>query len=85
VIELTTKEFVLLAYLARNVGKVLGRAELTEHVWDENHDPSTNAVEVYINRLRKKVDAIGSRPLIHTRRGAGYFMGLASAPAAGED
>jgi DNA-binding response OmpR family regulator len=85
VIELTTKEFVLLAYLARNVGKVLGRAELTEHVWDENHDPSTNAVEVYINRLRKKVDAIGSRPLIHTRRGAGYFLGLASAPAAGED
>jgi two-component system copper resistance phosphate regulon response regulator CusR len=75
-VELTTKEFVLLAYLARNAGKVIGRAELTEHVWDENHAPSTNAVEVYINRLRKKIDASGSRPLIHTRRGAGYFLGL---------
>jgi two-component system copper resistance phosphate regulon response regulator CusR len=76
---------VLLAYLARNAGKVLGRAELTEHVWDENHDPCTNAVEVYINRLRKKVDTSGSRALIHTRRGAGYFMGLATAATAGEN
>jgi DNA-binding response OmpR family regulator len=78
-VELTTKEYVLLAYLARNAGKVVGRAELTEHVWDENHDPSTNAVEVYINRLRKKIDLAGRIPLIQTRRGAGYYLGLPSA------
>jgi two-component system copper resistance phosphate regulon response regulator CusR len=77
-VELTTKEFVLLAYLARNAGRVIGRAELTEHVWDENHDPASNAVEVYINRLRKKIDVTGSRPLIQTRRGAGYYLGVTS-------
>jgi two-component system copper resistance phosphate regulon response regulator CusR len=77
-IGLTTKEFTLLAYLARNAGKVIGRAELTEHVWDENHDPSTNAVEVYINRLRKKIDGQGSTPLIQTRRGAGYYLAILS-------
>jgi DNA-binding response OmpR family regulator len=84
VIDLTTKEFTLLAYLARNAGKVIGRAELTEHVWDENHDPSTNAVEVYINRLRKKIDAAGRVPLIQTRRGAGYFLAIPSAAHAAE-
>jgi DNA-binding response OmpR family regulator len=84
VVELTTKEFVLLAYLARHAGKVIGRAELTEHVWDENHDPSTNAVEVYINRLRKKIDPAGRTPLIHTRRGAGYHLGLPPAQPAGD-
>jgi two-component system copper resistance phosphate regulon response regulator CusR len=75
-VDLTTKEFTLLAYLARNAGKVIGRAELTEHVWDENHDPSSNAVEVYINRLRKKIDGQGARPLIQTRRGAGYYLAV---------
>jgi two-component system copper resistance phosphate regulon response regulator CusR len=84
-IELTTKEFTLLAYLARNAGKIVGRMELTEHVWDENHDPSSNAIEVYINRLRKKIDANGSVPLIHTRRGAGYYLDVIppSAPVEG--
>jgi two-component system copper resistance phosphate regulon response regulator CusR len=82
-VPLTTKEFVLLAYLARNTGRVIGRAELTEHVWDENHDPSTNAVEVYINRLRKKIDSAGRTPLIRTRRGAGYFL-AADAPRSEE-
>ncbi len=74
-VDLTTKEYTLLAYLARNAGKVIGRAELTEHVWDDNHDPGTNAVEVYINRLRRKIDGSGL-PLIHTRRGAGYHLSL---------
>ena len=72
-LNLTTKEFVLLEYLARNVGRVVSRADLVSHVWDENHDPLTNAVEVYINRLRKKVDS-GHIPLIHTRRGSGYML-----------
>ena len=80
-IDLTTKEFTLLAYLARNAGKVIGRAELTEHVWDENHDPSSNAVEVYINRLRKKIDGAGREPLIQTRRGAGYYLAVGTAPS----
>jgi two-component system copper resistance phosphate regulon response regulator CusR len=75
-VELTTKEFTLLAYLARNAGKVIDRTDLTEHVWDENHDPASNAIEVYINRLRKKIDANGSTPLIQTRRGAGYYLGV---------
>lgn len=78
-VVLTTKEFVLLSFLARNAGKVVGRAEITEHVWDENHDPATNAVEVYINRLRRKIDLPGLPPLIHTRRGAGYRLASADA------
>jgi two-component system copper resistance phosphate regulon response regulator CusR len=73
-IPLTTKEYVMLEYLARNAGRVIGRAELCEHVWDANHDPFSNAIEVYINRLRKKVDEAGGTPLIHTRRGAGYLL-----------
>ena len=73
-IPLTTKEYVMLEYLARNAGRVIGRAELCEHVWDANHDPFSNAIEVYINRLRKKVDEGEGTPLIHTRRGAGYLL-----------
>ncbi|MEP7381357.1 MAG: response regulator transcription factor [Gemmatimonadota bacterium] len=73
VLALTTKEYVLLEYLARNAGRVIGRAELVEHVWDENHDPFNNALEVFINRLRKKLDD-GGPLLIHTRRGAGYLL-----------
>jgi two-component system copper resistance phosphate regulon response regulator CusR len=73
-LRLTSKEFVMLEYLARHAGRVVGRAELCEHVWDENHDPFSNAIEVYINRLRKKVDEGAPRPLIHTRRGAGYMV-----------
>lgn len=74
-ILLTTKEYVLLAYLARNAGRVVGRAEITEHVWDENHDPFSNALEVYINRLRSKIDDGHAHRLIHTHRGAGYRLG----------
>ena len=69
------KEYALLEYLARNAGRVVGRAELCEHVWDENHDPFSNALEVYINRLRRKVDDGSPTPLIHTHRGAGYRLG----------
>ena len=73
IIPLTTKEYTLLEYLARNAGRVVGRADICAHVWDDNHDPFSNAIEVYIGRLRRKVD--GERaPLIHTRRGAGYML-----------
>jgi two-component system copper resistance phosphate regulon response regulator CusR len=73
-IVLTTKEFALLAFLARNEGHVVSRAEICAHVWDDNHDPYSNAIEVYVNRLRRKIDSISDTPLIHTRRGAGYML-----------
>jgi two-component system copper resistance phosphate regulon response regulator CusR len=73
-VPLTGKEYVMLEYLARHAGRVVGRAELCEHVWDENHDPFSNAIEVYINRLRKKVDEGFDEALIHTKRGSGYLL-----------
>jgi two-component system copper resistance phosphate regulon response regulator CusR len=77
-IVLTTKEYALLEYLARNTGRVVGRAEISEHVWDETFDPFSNLIEVYINRLRRKIDGDSPKPLLHTRRGAGYVLGSAS-------
>jgi DNA-binding response OmpR family regulator len=74
-IVLTAKEYALLEFMARNTGKVMGRAEIAEHVWDESFDPFSNLIEVYVNRLRKKIDLPGTEPLLHTRRGAGYFLG----------
>lgn len=74
-LTLTTKEYSLLEFLARNAGCVVGREAICAHVWDDNHDPCSNAIEVYINRLRHKVDAAGDSPLIHTRRGMGYVLG----------
>lgn len=73
-ISLTTKEYTLLEYLAREKGKVLGRAEIAEHVWDENFDVFSNLIEVYVNRLRSKMDEGYDVQLIHTRRGAGYIL-----------
>ena len=73
-IPLTTKEYALLEYLAREQSKVVGRAEIAEHVWDENFDAFSNLIEVYIKRLRSKIDEGFATPLIHTRRGAGYIM-----------
>jgi DNA-binding response OmpR family regulator len=74
-IPLTTKEYALLEYLARNAGRVVGREEISEHVWDETFDTFSNTIEVYVNRLRRKIDESAARPLIHTRRGAGYMLG----------
>jgi two-component system copper resistance phosphate regulon response regulator CusR len=73
-IRLTTKEYTLLEFLARNANRVVGREAICSHVWDDNHDPFSNAIEVHINRLRRKVDEAGRAPLIHTRRGAGYML-----------
>ena len=64
----------LLEFLAREQGRVVGRAEIAEHVWDESFDPFSNLIEVYINRLRRKIDEGCAVPLIHTRRGAGYVL-----------
>lgn len=81
-ISLTAKEYALLEFLARNAGRVVGRSEIAEHVWDESFDAFSNLIEVYVNRLRRKVDVEPAKPLIQTRRGAGYVLG--TAPAAAE-
>ena len=75
-IRLTTKEYALVEFLARHAGQVVGRAAIAEHVWDETFDPFSNLIEVYVNRLRRKIDADSHAPLLHTRRGAGYLFGL---------
>ena len=71
-IELTTREFALLESLMRSPGRVLTRVEICERVWDYNFDPGTNLVEVYIQRLRKKIDEGAPLKLIETIRGVGY-------------
>lgn len=73
-ILLTTKEYALLEFLAQNANRVVGRAEIAEHVWDQTFDAFSNSIEVYVNRLRRKIDRAGDVPLFHTRRGAGYVL-----------
>ena len=73
-IDLTAKEYALLEYLARRAGQLVSRAEIAEHVWDESFDPFSNTIEVYVNRLRKKIDEQHTLKLIHTRRGEGYIL-----------
>jgi two-component system, OmpR family, response regulator len=73
-IEVTPKEFAVLAYLARNQGRVMSRTLITEYAWGYHFDPGTNVVDVVINRLRKKVDQGFATRLIHTVRGVGYVM-----------
>jgi two-component system copper resistance phosphate regulon response regulator CusR len=73
-VELTGKEYALLEYLARRAGEVVSRAEIGEHVWDENFDPFTNLIEVYIQRLRRKIDDGHRLKLIRTLRGEGYLL-----------
>jgi two-component system copper resistance phosphate regulon response regulator CusR len=73
-ISLTHKEYALLEYLVRNAGRVVSRADIAEHVWDETFDPFSNLIEVYVNRLRRKIDPDGRAELLQTRRGAGYIL-----------
>lgn len=73
-IELTSKEFALLEYLMRRADEVVTRAEIAEHVWDAGYDPFSNLIEVYIQRLRRKVDEWHPLKLIRTRRGEGYML-----------
>jgi two-component system copper resistance phosphate regulon response regulator CusR len=74
-IELTTKEFAVLEYLMRHEGRVLTRERISEHAWDDNYDPASNVIDVYIGRLRRKIDAEREAPLLATVRGAGYRIG----------
>ena len=76
VIALTAKEYGVLEYLLRRQGDVVGRAEIAEHVWDDSFDPMSNLIEVYIQRLRRKIDHGRTVKLIHTRRGAGYTLAI---------
>ncbi len=74
-IRLTAREFALLECLVRHEGEVVDRATITAWVWDDNHDPFTNVLEVLVRRLRRKIDDAFEPKLIHTLRGAGYRLG----------
>ena len=73
-IELTAKEYALLEYLVRRAGQLVSRSEIAAHVWDDSFDPFSNSIEVYMNRLRKKIDEDHPVKLLHTRRGEGYML-----------
>jgi DNA-binding response OmpR family regulator len=73
-IELSTREYALLEYLLRSQGRVCGRMQILEKVWDYDFDPGTNLVDVYIRRVRDKIDAGHASHLLHTVRGVGYVM-----------
>jgi DNA-binding response OmpR family regulator len=72
-IELTAREYALLEYLCRKAGTVISREEIAEHVWDDRYDPCSNVIDVYIQRLRRKIDR-DEESFIRTRRGAGYQL-----------
>jgi DNA-binding response OmpR family regulator len=74
-IRLTAREFALLEFFVRHEGTVVDRAAIAGHVWDDNHDPFTNVLEVLVRRLRRKIDDDFEPKLIHTIRGAGYRFG----------
>lgn len=73
-IELTAREFALLEFLMRHAGEVVTRSMLADHVWGERYDSLSNLIEVFVNRLRRKLEADGAPRLLHTVRGAGYVL-----------
>src|SRR5207244_11378933 len=73
-VALTAKEYALVEFLARNAGRVVGRAEIAEHAWDEEFDPFSNLIEVYVNRVRRHIVAGSAKPLLPTRHGPGYVL-----------
>jgi DNA-binding response OmpR family regulator len=73
-IELTAKEFALLEFFVLKHDQVVERAAITAHVWDDNHDPFTNVLEVLVRRLRRKIDDGFDRKLLHTLRGVGFIL-----------
>ncbi len=76
IIPLTSKEFALLELFLLHAPDLITRSAIVEHVWDYHFDSETNLVEVYINRLRQKIDVSGAPKLIHTVRGVGYRLGM---------
>ena len=77
-IELTAREFSLLEFLMRHAGEVVTRSMLADHVWGERYDSLSNLIEVFVNRLRRKLEADGAPRLLHTVRGAGYVLSAES-------
>jgi len=73
-VSLTAKEYSFLEFLVLNENRIVNREQIAQHVWDENFDPFSNVIDVYVRRLRSKIDAGFDRPLIHTRRGEGYML-----------
>lgn len=73
-IHLTAREYALLEFFARRPGAVVTRTDIAEHVWDERYDPFSNVIDVYVQRLRRKLDEPGHPSLIATRRGEGYVF-----------
>lgn len=83
-IPLTTKEFTFLHHLARHAGRVVSRAELMEHVWEDKSNAYSNIIDVYASRLRRKLDDGESRPLVVTLRGTGFMLDVQPADASSE-
>jgi two-component system copper resistance phosphate regulon response regulator CusR len=73
-LPLTSREYAFLEFLARHAGQVVGRAAIAEHVWDDSYDPMSNVIDVYVQRLRRKLALGQGESLIKTRRGAGYLL-----------
>ena len=73
-IDLRPREFTLLEYLLRNVGRVVSKTMILSHVWEYNFDPQTNIVDVLVSRLREKIDRPFDKKLLHTVRGVGYVL-----------
>jgi len=73
-ISLTAKEYSLLKFFMLKENKIVNRNDIAVHVWDENFDPFPNVIDVYVRRLRKKIEDGFDQPLIHTRRGEGYIL-----------
>lgn len=82
-VNLTAKEYALLEFLVFNEDRVVGREQIAQHVWEEDFDPFSNVIDVYVKRLRAKLDTGFGRRLIHTRRGEGYI--LTARPGVGDD
>jgi len=84
-IELTSKEYAMLEYFMRNQDHVLTRTMISEHVWDEQFDSLSNIIDVYIRRLRRKIDENYTPRLLHTIRGSGYLLGILPEDAASSE
>jgi DNA-binding response OmpR family regulator len=84
IVELTVKEYSLLEYFVRNAGTVIGRTQLSEHVWDMNFEPTSNVVDVYVGYLRSKINLACGEKLIKTVRGHGYMLDIHNTLPTGE-
>jgi two-component system copper resistance phosphate regulon response regulator CusR len=80
-VGLTAKEYALLEFLVLHENRVVGREQIAQHVWDESFDPFSNVIDVYIKRLRAKLESGGGKRLIRTRRGEGYILTAEAAVA----